>query len=111
MTDSERIAALEDRVAMLEEALGLTYRAIPTLTPTQNKMVGMLVKHHGIVSYERFMTALYADRDDGGPDPHILAVHIYKLRPKLAAMGAEVETIPSVGYRLTKGREVLASLH
>lgn len=61
MTQAERIQALEDRVALLEDALGLTY-TVPIewgLTLTEARLFG-LIRKVPVVRLERLRLALYA---------------------------------------------------
>jgi DNA-binding response OmpR family regulator len=103
-TDAERITALEDRVAVLEEALGLTYKAPVDwgLSAHQTKLLGIIARSP-VASHERIYTALYGDRADppGMTAIKTLLVHI---RRRLARHGVPVQinTIWGVGYSMAE---------
>jgi DNA-binding response OmpR family regulator len=91
VTDLERrVIELEDRVAVLEEALGLTYTAPPEwgLTPTEDRILAMLNKAP-MVRRERLMVALYG-LDDDPPLSNVVEAHISHMRRKLRPHGVEI---------------------
>jgi DNA-binding response OmpR family regulator len=98
MTDAERIEALEDRVAVLEQALGLNYQAPAEwrLTSTEERILGVLLRSPR-VHRERLMVALYADRADP-PDVSVITVHVCGLRAKLKRLGVDVIAMRHAGY-------------
>lgn len=66
------------------------------------KILHILVKRSpAIVSRNALHTVFYGDRDDGGPEPKIFAVHITRLRAVLERVGAKgkIETVWNTGYR------------
>lgn len=92
MTPEQRIQALEDKVVWLEEALGLS-RQFPAewgLTPTQERMLGMLVAAR-VVTEARFMVALYSERLDP-PLSKVVPAQLSKMRDKLRPMGVEIHS-------------------
>ncbi len=93
MTDADRIQALEDRVTVLEDALGIRYHAPPEwgLTPTQDVIVGLLLAARS-VPWERMWTVLYGSESDP-PETDVIRTQICLMRPKLEAHGVEVRTI------------------
>jgi hypothetical protein len=79
------LARLRDRVAQLEQALGVNrsltgrLRAVFGIEPTQASILGMLLKRN-FVTTESLYTVLYGDRPDCDlPDPQVLAVQILLL--------------------------------
>lgn len=100
MTDTDRIQALEDHVAALEEALGLTFAAPAEwkLSGTEERIFGMLRKG-GVIRRDRMMTALWWDRDDP-PNRNTLHAHICNLGRKLRPLGYELRNVKDVGYSL-----------
>lgn len=92
---------LRERIAALEEALGLTLDAPPDadFTPTEMKIIGLMLAR-GYVRKEAFMTALYASRLDADsiPDIKIIDVLVCKIRPKLEPHGVTIETKWGDGY-------------
>jgi hypothetical protein len=98
VSPQDRIEALEDRVAALEEALGVT-RQFPVewgLTVTEARMLGILCKT-GSAPAERFMVALYSDRSDP-PASHVIAVLMCKLRAKMKPLGVEISSRNGSSY-------------
>lgn len=98
MTDSDRIEQLEDRVAVLEGALGFSYNAPPEwgLTPTEERILGILLKCP-VAPYERIFAALWGAENDP-PDEHLLAVHACRLKRKMRDQGIEVRSMYRFGY-------------
>jgi DNA-binding response OmpR family regulator len=72
------------------------------LTPLEARLLQLLVAHHGqAVQAERLLAHIWGQR--GGGDRQLLKQLVHRLRLKLesAGLGAvQVETVPSVGYRL-----------
>ena len=93
MSDAARIQQLEDRVAVLEEALGIKYHAPPEwgLTPMQDQIVGMLRAARAL-PYERMMAAIYG-MVDNPPLTDVIRVQSCRIRPKLKAHGIEIRTL------------------
>lgn len=95
---------LRNRVAALEDALGLTQEFAPSgalrLTASEAQMLGMLLAR-GYVKRESFFAALYQTRPDADdpPDINIIDVWICKLRAKLKHLGhGTIETRFGEGY-------------
>lgn len=109
-TPEQRIAILEDKVAMLEDALGLNYEApvVWGLTRPESQILGLL-RRAPVVSRDRIMTALYASTDDP-PHAKIIDQYIYRIRRKGAPHGLRIGAMTGVGYFLTReGRVALQS--
>jgi DNA-binding response OmpR family regulator len=73
------------------------------LTPLEFKMLYMLASNEGrVVSSQRLVE--YAWGYDGG-EPSLLKTHVCHIRQKLGLgePGPTIESVPWVGYRLTKG--------
>lgn len=98
MTPEQRIQALEDRVAILEEALGLAYQPSPLcrFTPTERRLVGVLLKTTRASSI-RIETALYAHANNP-PTTNNVKVHIHRIRKKLAPLSVQICTDWGFGY-------------
>ena len=95
-----RFATLEHRVALLEDALGLTY-SVPIewgLTLTEARLFG-LIRKVPVVRLERLRLALYADQADFPQDATMYA-HICNIRRKLKPHGIRINTANGVGYWL-----------
>lgn len=95
---------LRDRIAALEDALGMTREHPPLLsvrfTPTEGQMLNMMLAR-GYVQRGAFFAMLYQTRPDGDdpPDIKIIDVLICKLRPKLKKLAeARIETKWGEGY-------------
>jgi two-component system, OmpR family, phosphate regulon response regulator PhoB len=84
-----------------------TYRAgdekgIYDLTPTEFKILEMLMRHPGRVYTRRqVLSAVWSD--DRVVDDRAVDVHIARLRDKMRALGSMVETVRGVGYRIREG--------
>jgi len=99
LTPEQRIAELEDRVAVLEMALGIDYTAPPEwrLSRTQSRVLGMLAKTSGVVPAERIYQALYGGRLDP-PGGNAVSVHVCHLRARVARFGVDIRAHKSAGY-------------
>ena len=98
MTSEDRILALEDRVTVLEEALGLTYEP-PVglgLTRFEAAVVGVILKTK-IASRDKLWFALYGDRADP-PTCQNVDVFVSRARSKLRAHGVTINNTWGVGY-------------
>ena len=100
-TDTDRILALEDRVAVLEEALGIRYEGMKEwgLSPVQAQIVGILRKIDS-APCKRIYVAIYGSALDP-PDLNVVRVHISHLRSKLKPHGVEIKSgrgCTSCGY-------------
>ena len=81
-----------------------TYRAgdskgVFDLTPTEFKLLEMLMRHPGRV-YTRGQILSTLWPDDRAVEDRAVDVHIARLREKMRASGLFVETVRGVGYRL-----------
>lgn len=101
MSEIER---LRDRVAELEEMLGIRFE-LPNalgLTPLEARIVGVLIKRE-IASRDYIYWAVYGDLPDcDQPDIKTIEVHIVKIRRKLAAHGISILNRYNVGYYVDK---------
>lgn len=100
------LQALRDRVAELEDLMGLKLPLTPPstvhLTATELRACGLLLKH-SIVTKEFYWRALYGalpDCDQPQSDSGF-SVYICKLRYKLEPKGIEISNQWGVGYYLT----------
>lgn len=88
----------------LEQA---TYRAgdqegTYDLTPTEFKVLELLMRHPGRVYTRRqVLSAIWPD--DRAVDDRAVDVHIARLRDKMGSHGTQVETVRGVGYRIREG--------
>ena len=97
----ERCALLEERVAALEAAL-LTNWCAPLewrLTPSEERVMGVLVGRER-ASKEAIMAALYLDRSADAAEPKIVDVYICKIRRKVRPFGVEIVTLWGEGFAL-----------
>lgn len=84
-----------------------TYRAGDSkgtfdLTPTEFKILDMLMRHPGRV-YTRGQILSSIWPDDRAVDDRAVDVHIARLRDKMVPHGSLVETLRGVGYRIREG--------
>jgi two-component system cell cycle response regulator CtrA len=94
---------LREKVAQLEELLGLTFPAPLEfgLTGSEAKAFGVLM-NRDIATKDAIMAGLYADKPFGGEaEPKIVDVFICKARRKLKPFSIKIETVWGQGYRLT----------
>lgn len=69
------------------------------LTPTEFKLLEMLLRHPGrVYTRGQILTAIWPD--DRAVDDRAVDVHIARLREKMGKQGALVETVRGVGYRV-----------
>lgn len=69
------------------------------LTPTEFKLLEMLMRHPGrVYTRGQILTALWPD--DRAVEDRAVDVHVARLREKLGASASWVETVRGVGYRL-----------
>ena len=92
-----QIVELQDRVAELEEIIGLkpVLAADFYLTPIEAKIFGMIMKSSGYVAGAAMVVAIWgaAIEADAPHDPRtVLKVHVFNLRNKLLAHGIEIAT-------------------
>ena len=94
----QRIRALEDRVTLLEDALGMNYHAPPAwgLTPCEAAIFGVIMRVP-MATFDRLMTAVYAHKSDP-PDANVIKVHVHRIRRKIAPYGLTINTAKCVGY-------------
>lgn len=89
-----------DRVAELEEIIGLNY--LPPdflgLTYTEGRFLGLLV-HRAIVSRHAFMAAIWGGRPESEqPDPKIIEIYVCKLRKKLLPLSIGIRNRNLIGW-------------
>lgn len=92
---------LREQVRQLQELLGLTIE-VPLmlgLTGKEAALLGFLMKRD-LVTKEAAMIVLYGDRLDELPEEKIIDVFVCKMRPKLAPVGIEIDTVWGRGYRM-----------
>lgn len=101
--------ALRDRIAVLENTLGLTQELDPNLlvkfTPSEGRLLGMLLAR-GFVAREAFHAALYQNRPDADevPEIKIVDVIVCHVRRKLADLGLPtIQTKHGEGYFIPAG--------
>jgi two-component system phosphate regulon response regulator PhoB len=72
------------------------------LTPTEFKILEMLMRHPGRV-YTRGQVLSAIWPDDRAVEDRAVDVHIARLRDKMGSHGTLVETVRGVGYRIREG--------
>ena len=66
-------------------------------TPMEHRMVNLLFSKIGrVVNRGAIMDGMFFDRAE--PQPKVIDIYAYRVRPKLARMGYAMTTIPHVGY-------------
>lgn len=104
---------LRDRLAILENVLGLVQKFPPTLpfTPSEGRVVGLLMSQ-GFVRKEAIFSLLYDNRPNEIPEPKIVDVFICKIRAKLKKFTeVRIETKWGEGYYIpTQDKPVLRKL-
>lgn len=96
-----RIAA--DRIAALEAEIGADIEAPPSLglTRAESRLFGVILKRP-IATYSLLYEVAYGARPENSqPDSNVLSVLMTRMRPKLRALGIEIETIYGTGYRMS----------
>lgn len=109
MTKDEKIAALEDRVAELEELLGVgpTFSdqyAKLGLSPMERQVLGYIVRRE-VATKEGAFQAIYGARSEcDQPDmmKEAISVRIYQVRNALDPHGIEIKTIYKVGWTMSE---------
>lgn len=94
---------LRDRIALLEEMLGVTFESPPfmQLTPSEGKLFGLFMARDAVTK-SLVLDAFYGDRPDADlAEEKIVDVYVCKLRDKLKRFGIEVETNWGQGYFMT----------
>lgn len=72
------------------------------LTPTEFKLLEMLMRHPGrVFTRGQILQSLWPD--DKAVEDRAIDVHVARLREKMGALGKVVETVRGVGYRLKDG--------
>lgn len=103
------VERLENKVEVLERAMG--FLILPPLewglTGSEARLFGALLERE-MVTKDAAMSALYRDHGDDEPEVKIVDVFICKIRKKIAVFGLTIETIWSVGYRLSPESKALA---
>lgn len=110
-------SALRERIAALEEAMGMMIE-VPIalglgLTPTEGQMLGMLLARE-FVPRDAFHIALYQSRAsvDDVPEIKIIDVLICKIRAKLKKLcDAKIETKWGEGYFIRPAGKVMLRTH
>lgn len=96
------LEAADERIAELEEALGLTWESPLewNLTTQENRFVGILMRTK-VASRERIMLALYPNEADRA-NPKIIDVYACKARAKTKPFGVDIRNKWGVGYYLAE---------
>lgn len=91
--------ALRDRLAMLEETIGLRLETplVLGLTGQEAKLFGILVKRE-LVTKEAAMVAIYGNQPNTEVEIKIVDVFICKMRKKLKAYDIAIETVWGRGF-------------
>lgn len=94
---------LRERVRQLEGMLGQTFNATRELglTPTENKILGLLLSRTSVVSRDAIHSVLYSDRPNDVPDLNVVNVFVSKLRRKLKPHDIQIMSERASGYYLT----------
>ena len=100
MTPQQQIERLQEENAMLRAALGTDMAFAPRLrlTAAEERLAGLLIKRR-FVSHDTALAALYSDAPDMGNCETIKAF-VCRLRRKLAAIGAKIETHYGRGWSM-----------
>jgi DNA-binding response OmpR family regulator len=77
-----------------------------TLTPTQRKVVDVLLQTDGISTKEHLYHALYASKHGHAPDPKILREIIRLIRKQLKSRGIEISFVAGKGYTMSDANKV-----
>ncbi|MBV9483182.1 MAG: winged helix-turn-helix domain-containing protein [Acidobacteria bacterium] len=72
-----------------------------TLTPTQRKVVDILLQTDGISTKGHLYEALYASKQGHAPDPKILREIIRLIRKQLKPHGIEISSVTGKGYTIS----------
>lgn len=100
---------LRDRIAQLEEAMGLDFIAPLEwrLTRAETALFGVLLARE-IATKEALLTGIVRDPTGEAPEIKIVDVFVCKARRKLRPFGIEIETLWGRGYRLSPEVKALA---
>lgn len=103
--------ALRDRLAMLEEAMGLRIETplMLGLTGHEAKLFGILLKRD-LVTKEAAMVAIYGDQPNSEVEIKIVDVFVCKARKKLKPYDIEIETVRGRGYRMPAASKANATV-
>lgn len=108
-----------DRISELEQLAGVTWDAPAclALTPTERRLLGVLMKTKGARNADVLVALLWGDMPecDQPRDPRVtLKVHVHNLRRVLRGYGIAIETLglgPALAYRIRRaGREAIERL-
>lgn len=93
---------LRDRIAQLEDAMGLDFVAPLEwrLTRAETALFGVLLARE-FATKEALLAGVARDPTGDAPEIKIVDVFVCKARRKLRPFGIEIETIWGRGYRLT----------
>lgn len=114
--DRARIAALEreldeahETIRQLQFAAAATWSAPVefALTGREEGVLRALLGANGVLTKDRIMHALYANRIDAEPQPKIVDVFVCKLRRKIAPFGVTIETVWGRGYSLPEASKAI----
>lgn len=102
LQDSDEVFALRERVKELEAMVGLRWTAPRCigLTASQEKIVGLLIKHPTLCARELMFNALYGMRADP-PGDEVLRAHVRNTRVALKPFGVLIGKRYGQGYFIT----------
>lgn len=105
---------MEEQNAALRAAMGESFApgAALGLTPSEARVLGILMKRTGGATKTQIMHAPYADRPDADEaQVKIVDVFVCKMRRKLGRFGVGIATVHGQGYILTAdGRKKLEAM-
>ena len=106
-------AKLNILISQLKPEHDIVYRGV-NFTPTQQKVIYILMHTNGICTKKHLYEALYAVRQGYKPDPKVLDELLRVIRRQLDPLGIEITTIFGKGYMIpveskTKLKELIIS--
>lgn len=92
---------LRERIAFLEELVGLRMEVPPvfSLSQHEDRLLGVLLKRE-FATKEHILHALYGHRPNEVPEIKIIDVFVCKARAKLKKFDIEIDTLWGKGYAL-----------
>lgn len=108
--DAKTIADMQDRIEMLEDALGTSksitdgYNALGRMKPISRRVLGLLMKREECTR-QLIWDSLYGDRVNGGPSIKLVDVHMSHLRSVLRKHGVEITTLWGEGYCMSPAQK------
>ena len=115
-TNKNFIAELRDQLEQAQATIlqlkqllrtqGIYHHEEFRLTPTQRKLVDILLQTDGISTKEHLYEALYASKQGHAPDPKILREIIRRIRKQLKPHGIEISFVARKGYTISASNKV-----